>query len=104
MTCEFAESANNKYNPIERCWGVLEVYWNGELLDSEAAVLGFAGNMRYAGKQPNVQTVSQTYSTGVRRNKKEMALLENRLERLPALPKWSVTITPPKPGEAILPG
>lgn len=95
---------HNKYNPIERCWGVLEVYWNGELLDSEAAVLGFAGNMRYAGKQPNVQTVSQTYSTGVRRNKKEMALLENRLERLPALPKWSVTITPPKPGEAILPG
>ena len=32
----------SKYNPIERCWGVLEVYWNGELLDSEEAVLGFA--------------------------------------------------------------
>ena len=34
---------HSKYNPIERCWGVLEVYWNGELLDSEAAVLGYAG-------------------------------------------------------------
>jgi hypothetical protein len=43
---------HSKYNPIERCWGVLEVYWNGELLDSEAAVLGFAANMTYAGKHP----------------------------------------------------
>jgi Rhodopirellula transposase DDE domain len=23
---------HSKYNPIERCWGVLEVYWNGALL------------------------------------------------------------------------
>ena len=38
---------HSKYNPIERCWGVLEVYWNGELLDSEEAVLGFAANMTY---------------------------------------------------------
>ena len=43
---------HSKYNPIERCWGVLEVYWNGELLDSEAAVLGFAGSMTYGGKHP----------------------------------------------------
>jgi transposase len=28
---------HSKYNPIERCWGVLEVYWNGELLRSEGA-------------------------------------------------------------------
>jgi hypothetical protein len=94
---------HSKYNPIERCWGVLEVYWNGELLDSEAAVLGFASHMSYAGKQPSVYTVSQTYNTGVRRNKEEMKLLEGRLVRLPCLPKWSVTITPPKPGEILLP-
>ena len=25
---------HSKYNPIERCWGVLENYWNGSLLDS----------------------------------------------------------------------
>jgi hypothetical protein len=94
---------HSKYNPIERCWGVLEVYWNGELLDSEEAVLGFARSMRYAGKQPNVQQISQAYSTGVRRSKKEMTLLEKRLERLPALPKWSLSIAPPAPGEVILP-
>jgi hypothetical protein len=45
---------HSKYNPIERCWGVLEVYWSGELLDTQDAVLGFAKNMCYAGKQPSV--------------------------------------------------
>jgi len=94
---------HSKYNPIERCWGVLEVYWNGELLNSEEAVLGFAGNMTYAGKHPHVQRVSQTYNKGVRRSKDEMKLLEERLVRREGLPKWSVTIAPPKPGEIILP-
>jgi len=94
---------HSKYNPIERCWGVLEVYWNGELLLCEAAVLGLAANMTYAGKHPNVYRVSQEYSKGVRRSKQEMRALERRLVRLPSLPKWSVTIAPPKPGEIILP-
>jgi hypothetical protein len=94
---------HSKYNPIERCWGVLEVYWNGELLVSEAAVLGFAGTMTYAGKHPVVCRVSETYRPGVRRSKQEMKILEGRLVRLPALPKWSVTIAPAKPGDIILP-
>jgi hypothetical protein len=95
---------HSKYNPIERCWGVLEVYWNGELLDSEAAVLGFAANMTYAGKRPNVELLSQTYCKGVRRSKAEMTLLERRLVRRTDLPKWSLTIAPPQPGDIILPG
>jgi hypothetical protein len=95
---------HSKYNPIERCWGVLEVYWNGELLDSEEAVLGFAQNMTYAGKHPAVYRVGQMYSKGVRRSKEEMKLLEGRLVRRPDLPKWAVTIAPPKAAEIILPG
>jgi hypothetical protein len=95
---------HSKYNPIERCWGVLEVYWNGELLDSEAAVLGFAANMTYAGRHPQVDRVSATYCSGVRRSNAERKLLEGRVARLPSLPKWSVTIAPPEPGEIILPG
>ena len=95
---------HSKYNPIERCWGVLEVYWNGELLDSEAAVLGFAANMTYAGKHPHVDRVSASYPKGVRRSSAETKRLEGRLVRLASLPKWSVTIAPPQPGEVILPG
>lgn len=93
---------HSKYNPIERCWGVLEVYWNGELLVSEEAVLGFAGNMTYAGKHPSVYCVRETYSKGVRRSKEEMKLLETRLVRSVSVPKWFVTIAPAHPGEIIL--
>jgi Rhodopirellula transposase DDE domain len=95
---------HSKYNPIERCWGVLEVYWNGELLDSEEAVLGFAATMTYARRHPAVYRVSETYSKGVRRTKEEMRLLEARLRRHPDLPKWAVTIAPAAPSEIILPG
>jgi hypothetical protein len=95
---------HSKYNPIERCWGVLEVYWNGELLLTEEAVLGFAGNMTYAGKHPSVEHVHETYSSGVRRSQGEMKILETRLVRSAEVPKWSVTIAPARPGEVILTG
>jgi hypothetical protein len=94
---------HSKYNPIERCWGVLEVYWNGELLVSEEAVLGFAQSMTYAGKHPAVHRVMQTYGKGVRRSREEMTILEKRLARSADLSKWHVTITPARPGEIILP-
>ena len=87
---------HSKYNPIERCWGVLEVYWNGELLDSEAAVLGFAGSMTYGGQHPRVSRVEQTYASGVCRSTKEMKRMEQYLQRLPGLGKWSVVIPPPE--------
>jgi hypothetical protein len=94
---------HSKYNPVERCWGVLEVYWNGELLQSEEAVLGLARNMRYAGKRPVVHRVAQAYNKGVRRSKQEMAVLEKRLARSANLPKWHVNIAPANPSEAIMP-
>nr|WP_237743688.1 transposase [Pleurocapsa sp. PCC 7319] len=30
---------HSKYNPVERCWAILENYWNGAILDSREAVL-----------------------------------------------------------------
>jgi DDE family transposase len=90
---------HSKYNPIERCWGVLEVYWNGELLDSEAAVLGFARSMTYGGKHPWVARLNQTYTSGVCRSTKEMRQMEHYLQRLPGLEKWSVVIPPPEVDE-----
>jgi hypothetical protein len=36
---------HSKYNPIERCWGILEQHWNGSLLDWVDAVLQFARTM-----------------------------------------------------------
>ncbi len=93
---------HSKYNPIERCWGVLENYWRGELLDSEAAILGYASRMTYNGKHPTVHRVTQAYSKGVRRTKAEKKRLEQRLHRLAGLAKWVIDIPPPNPDDAII--
>ena len=88
---------HSKYNPIERCWGILEHHWNGALLDSVEAVLGFAGTMRWKGKTPVVQVVTTTYQTGVALTKDAMAEVEKQLARLVGLEKWFIDIVPPAP-------
>ncbi len=85
---------HSKYNPVERCWGILENYWNGALLDSVEAVLRFASNMTYKGKHPLVELVTTPYKTGVKLSKNAMALVETLIKRLPQLEKWFVDISP----------
>jgi hypothetical protein len=83
---------HSKYNPIERCWGILEMHWNGSLLDSIEAVLGFARSMTWKGKHPVVSLVETTYPEGVRLKPKEMKALESEVVRLAGLGKWFVKI------------
>ena len=99
MTVELAyyPPYHSKYNPIERVWAVLEKHWNGSLLDTLTTVLKFAQTMTWHGRHPVVKFVKKTYRTGVRLTQKAMAELEKRLERLPGLEKWFVTISPALP-------
>ena len=83
---------HSKYNPIERCWGILEMHWNGSLLDSVEAVLGFARSMTWKGKHPAVHVVETTYAKGVSLKPEEMRALEAEVVRLPTLEKWFVSI------------
>jgi transposase len=83
---------HSKYNPIERCWGILELHWNGSLLDSVEAVLGYAETMTWKGGHPDVVLVETEYSTGVRLGREEMEALESVITRLPKLEKWFVSI------------
>ena len=83
---------HSKYNPIERCWGILEMHWNGSLLDSIEAVVGFASSMTGKGKPPMVQVVETVYATGVKLKPKEMKALESEVVRLAGLGKWFVKI------------
>jgi len=92
---------HSKYNPIERLWGILENYWRGELLTSEAAVLGYAANMTYHGVHPQVHRVTKQYAKGVKRSKAEKKRLEQWLKRKPGLEKWAIEIAPPPQGETI---
>ena len=83
---------HSKYNPIERCWGILELHWNGALLDSVEAVLGYAETMTWRGSHPEVVLVEASYSKGVRLGREEMAALESQVTRLPTLERWFVSI------------
>ncbi len=85
---------HSKYNPIERCWGILETHWNGALLDSVEAVVQFAETMTWKGHRPVVRLVTTTYRTGVRLTKEAMEEVETQLRRLPRLEKWFVAIVP----------
>lgn len=85
---------HSKYNPIERCWGALENYWNGCLLNTVKAVKEFAGGMTWNGRHPTVKLVTKPYETGIKLAKKAMDKLEERLDRLPGLGKWFVDIAP----------
>ena len=73
---------------------MLENHWNGDLLDSVATVLEFAGSMTWKGKHPTVELITQTYRLGVRLSQKAMAVLETQVRRLPGLGKWCVDIHP----------
>ena len=83
---------HSKYNPIERCWGILEQHWNGALLDSMEAVIQYASTMTWKGQHPVVCLVTTTYQTGVKLTEEAMDLVENQIQRLPTLRKWLVDI------------
>ena len=85
---------HSKYNPIERCWGILENHWHGALLDSIATVIQFATTMTWKGKCPVVELVTTTYQTGVKLTKEAMQTVETQIQRLPGLDKWFVDIVP----------
>jgi transposase len=85
---------HSKYNPIERCWGILEHHWNGALLDTVEAVLNFTASMTWKHIHPVVDLVTTTYHTGVRLSQLAMAEIEAQIVRLPGLEKWFVDITP----------
>lgn len=85
---------HSKYNPIERCWGVLENHWRGQLLDSVAKTLGLARSMTYGGIKPVVKLVRKMYKSGVTLTKEAMVEVEERLSRKPGLEPWFITIEP----------
>jgi transposase len=92
---------HSKYNAIERLWGILENYWRGALLETEAAVLGYAAHMTYHGVHPQVHRVTKQYAKGVKLNKAQKKRLEQYLQRKPGLEKWAIEILPPPQDQVI---
>lgn len=84
----------SKYNPVERCWGILEKHWNGTKLVDVETMLGWAATMTWKGIHPIIKLTGEVYEKGVSLCKKAMKEVENRLERNPLLPKWDILIQP----------
>jgi Rhodopirellula transposase DDE domain len=85
---------HSKYNPIERCWGILELHWNGTKLVDAQTMLEWAKSMTWKGLHPIVELSRKVYPKGIALGKKAMQAIESRLERHPALPKWDILIRP----------
>ena len=85
---------HSKYNPIERCWGILEQHWNGAILTNVETLLAWAQSMTWKGLKPLVNLNQKIYEKGISLNKKTMKEIEMRLERNPLLPKWDILIRP----------
>ena len=85
---------HSKYNPIERCWGILEQHWNGAKLTDVEAMLGWAQSMTWKGIHPLVNLSKKVYQKGIALSKKAMEKIEIRLKRNPLLPKWDILIQP----------
>jgi hypothetical protein len=88
---------HSKYNPIERCWGILELHWNGTRLLDAKTMLAWAKSMTWKGLHPVVALSRKTYHRGIALGKKAMLAVERRLERHPELPKWDILIRPASP-------
>jgi len=85
---------HSKYNPIERCWGILEKHWNGAKLLTVEIMLEWAKSMTWKGIQPMVNLSKTVYHKGISLSKMAMRAIEARLERNPILPKWDILIRP----------
>jgi hypothetical protein len=85
---------HSKYNPIERCWGILEGHWNGAKLVTTETMLEWAKSMTWKGIKPIVDLSRKIYQKGISLSKKAMQAIELRLKRNPDLPKWDILIHP----------
>jgi len=85
---------HSKYNPIERVFGVLENYWNGNPLRSIDIALGFAKTMTYNGVSPTATLVKPSYAKGVKLTNFNRCIYEKALRRMSGLAKWFITILP----------
>ena len=85
---------HSKYNPIERCWRILEQHWNGAKLINVETMLRWAQTMPWKGIHPVVNLSQKVYEKGISLSKKVMRETEKRLVRNPLLPKWDILIQP----------
>jgi len=89
--------SHSKYNPIERCWGILALKWNGTKLIDAETMLEWAKKMPWKGIHPVVELSRKVYEKGIALSKAAMQAVEARLKRAPQLPKYDILVNPASP-------
>jgi hypothetical protein len=85
---------HSKYNPIERCWGILEQHWNGAKLVDVPTMIAWAQSMTWKGIKLIIYLSTSLYSKSISLSKQQMKIVEKSLDRNPELPKWDILIHP----------
>jgi Rhodopirellula transposase DDE domain len=94
MQLLYSPPYHRKYHPIERCWGMLELPWNGTKLVDVETMEEWAKTMTWKGMHPIVALSRKVYQKGVALSKQAMQAVEARLARHPELPQWDILIQP----------
>jgi hypothetical protein len=85
---------HSKYNPIERCWGILELQWNGTKLIDAETMLEWAKKMTWKGLHPVIALSHTVYQKGISLGQAAMEGVEARLKRHTELSKYDILINP----------
>ncbi len=86
--------SHSQENPLERCWGILELPWHGaKRIDAETMV-AWAKRMTWKGIHPVVALSRTRSQKGISLGKAAMQAIAERLERHPALPTYDLVIKP----------
>ena len=83
---------HSKYNAVERCWGVLEAHWNGEILDSVNKAIEWMKTMTWKGSQPVVHFLDKVYKKGIKVAKDEMKKYSEKIYKSTTIPRWNLAI------------
>jgi Rhodopirellula transposase DDE domain len=94
MQLRYDPPDHSKYHPIERCWGILALQWNGAKRIDAETMLGWAKKMTWKGMHPVVALSRKVYGKGIALGKAAMQAVEARLTREPPLPKYDILINP----------
>ena len=78
----------------KRCWGVLEKYGHGAILDTVSSAINWASNMTWKGKHPTVYLIENVYHKGVTVPASELKSFQEFWHPSENLPQWDITIIP----------
>jgi hypothetical protein len=85
---------HRKYNPIERCWGILELHWNGTKLVDVETMLAWAKSMTWRGIHPIVALSRNVYQKGGDTEYAGDAGDRSPAGAPPGVPYWDILIRP----------